>query len=734
MENTFTVRNFRIFDEKGASFKFKPITLLTGQNGSGKSSLTKAIILLADYMQQILLGEDKAGNRIINLLSGELNLGGLNLTLGDYNSVVNSSSFNKIILFEYSCDCSLAPGHHFIGKYYFKPSEEYNGNGRLDKLELFCDNELFLRVNVDPTDLGCAVDFFNIDLLLDSFKVFFVSSNVQYLKDRILKLGYSMPDGTHDDIDNQLTAILGLFNDKIKQLGWEQGFNCDTYSEDNYGFIQKTHFGETAILRSTLFDSFELLEKKNILFYFPVLEKTKGLGKEGTCELLRTVSGKVPMENLRNKKDGYLGHLPYKDYISAKVLAEDFFRSPFDEFIDYYQFLEKKFRQDIFYNRYGKYTLGLSRYNESLLEQIKKDAAVSFDSVATPKSATSLRREKDDAEIDFLKVYGFLSNWEWDARNNKEVSDDTIIERARMVADEYGVDDYSSSHYIYTAYLEFLGYVIQDVMIPRTFDSVNYLGNFHISLRRVFSLELDDLFTGRVAHFLQAKNRLKHIPFKGWKDVLGKDYKAGDFIDHWLQKLKLGHSLHVSVGEDGRSVSLSVLRDETDTVGVPIADQGYGVFQIIAILLSIETGLMDLVSDYFSESFFYKNTPVSTIILEEPEANLHPAYQSIIANILYSAINYFDKLQLHFIVETHSEYLIRASQVIVAQTTETEEDLEKNPFIVYYIDRGGEAYDMEYQVSGRFNKPFGTGFFDEAGKSSLEIIRKERRMADGKDA
>ena len=42
----------------------------------------------------------------------------------------------------------------------------------------------------------------------------------------------------------------------------------------------------------------------------------------------------------------------------------------------------------------------------------------------------------------------------------------------------------------------------------------------------------------------------------------------------------------------------------------------------------------------------------------------------------------------------------------------------------------GKAYDMEYQLSGRFKNPFGTGFFDEAGKSSIEILRKERRMKD----
>ena len=38
MNNTYTIKNFRVFDEKGATLSIKPITILTGCNSSGKSS------------------------------------------------------------------------------------------------------------------------------------------------------------------------------------------------------------------------------------------------------------------------------------------------------------------------------------------------------------------------------------------------------------------------------------------------------------------------------------------------------------------------------------------------------------------------------------------------------------------------------------------------------------------------------------------------------------------------
>ena len=47
MNSKFTVKNFRSFDEEGATFEIAPITLLTGCNSSGKSSLVKSMVLLS---------------------------------------------------------------------------------------------------------------------------------------------------------------------------------------------------------------------------------------------------------------------------------------------------------------------------------------------------------------------------------------------------------------------------------------------------------------------------------------------------------------------------------------------------------------------------------------------------------------------------------------------------------------------------------------------------------------
>ena len=79
-------------------------------------------------------------------------------------------------------------------------------------------------------------------------------------------------------------------------------------------------------------------------------------------------------------------------------------------------------------------------------------------------------------------------------------------------------------------------------------------------------------------------------------------------------------------------------------------------------------------------------------------------------------------------METHSEYLIRRSQVYVAKKNLSEEELEKpNPFKVYFFPENGTPYDMKYTNNGHFEEAFGEGFFDEAGKWTRELTRNKSK-------
>ncbi len=89
--------------------------------------------------------------------------------------------------------------------------------------------------------------------------------------------------------------------------------------------------------------------------------------------------------------------------------------------------------------------------------------------------------------------------------------------------------------------------------------------------------------------------------------------------------------------------------------------------------------------------------------------NLHPRLQSMLSDLFYE-VYILSKGNLTFVVETHSEYLIRRTQVLVAEAHyKVEEELElHNPFKVYYFPENGIRYDMGYRIDGLFNKFFGS--------------------------
>lgn len=168
-------------------------------------------------------------------------------------------------------------------------------------------------------------------------------------------------------------------------------------------------------------------------------------------------------------------------------------------------------------------------------------------------------------------------------------------------------------------------------------------------------------------------------------------YSPGSFTNKWVDKFGIGEG--VSVDKDGNtnSISISVRKSILDTR--PLADEGLGVNCIVMMLLEIENAIMASLLDGQDK----------TIILEEPESHLHPRWQSMVTDVMLDA---YDSYDVQFIVETHSEYMIRRSQVLAR-------GLKPMPFDAFYFQGDAEAYSLQYQEDGHFGKQFGPGFYDE---------------------
>lgn len=202
---------------------------------------------------------------------------------------------------------------------------------------------------------------------------------------------------------------------------------------------------------------------------------------------------------------------------------------------------------------------------------------------------------------------------------------------------------------------------------------------------------------------------------------IGRGQKEYVFVTDWMRKFGVGHDFDV-ISIDGEAYRVKI-KDKDDST-VNLADKGMGSIQLMILLLRLATILREyepqnIVALEESDQLRYP-----TIIIEEPEQDLHPKVQSQLADLfLYLNKEYHCK----FVVETHSEYLIRKTQVLVSK--ENFEDnfsmKENNPFMVYYFNGEDEKkpyYPMEYRTDGNFSNEFGTGFFDAATKLLYDIL------------
>lgn len=187
-------------------------------------------------------------------------------------------------------------------------------------------------------------------------------------------------------------------------------------------------------------------------------------------------------------------------------------------------------------------------------------------------------------------------------------------------------------------------------------------------------------------------------------------------IEDWLDKFGIGKSLKVQPynGDNYRVVIFDDVNPEITSEkrkgypgGIDLTDKGMGSIQLVILLLRLAT----LIRKYNGQQL--------TILLEEPEQNLHPALQSKLADL----VNTINKdFRVRFIIETHSEYLIRKTQVLVAEANKSINHVEIPFKVIYLPDNGGTPYDMQYRPDGKFMNEFGKGFFDEAANLAFKIF------------
>lgn len=188
-----------------------------------------------------------------------------------------------------------------------------------------------------------------------------------------------------------------------------------------------------------------------------------------------------------------------------------------------------------------------------------------------------------------------------------------------------------------------------------------------------------------------------------------------EFINRWLQKFEIADSYEIEM-DKGAGSKIFLIRGEEK---INLVDLGYGVTQFLPILLKI--AYCDYLQGQMYDAERYADRRI--VVLEEPETNLHPKYQSLLADMFCDASQ---TLKLQFIIETHSEYLIRKLQILTAK-----KDIKPEDSVIYYLGNPDpskrtkgedQVRKITIKPNGVLSQPFGTGFYDEADNLALDLM------------
>jgi len=178
------------------------------------------------------------------------------------------------------------------------------------------------------------------------------------------------------------------------------------------------------------------------------------------------------------------------------------------------------------------------------------------------------------------------------------------------------------------------------------------------------------------------------------------------FINKWLKTFNIVDETEEFIINHLSYSACEVIFGNTKLInegkkGRNLIDLGFGITQIFTLIFCLaEKG--------FSRTF----------LIEEPETNLHPNFQSLLADLIVDAQK---ENHNQFIIETHSEYLIRKFQYLVASKSNRANKRLIN--ILYFTNHESQLKIDEIGITddGLLTKDFGPGFIDESTRIIFNI-------------
>lgn len=710
MNIDFIIKNFRVFDNEGTFVSLRPITVLTGCNNSGKSSITKALCLLKDFSQQ--LEADFAEGRILRLERYKM----------DFHKSVNSimGSFDLVLHHDKKANNDVTDSEKPTNSEFITFQILVKSSWLLQDviLELeFCslaDDELN-----DGYLHACSIKTLDDKLIYHAIRNGQASMDFSMVKKSLLHFlcgqhafsswqGAANYENAIDGESSETVAAGKLYDAAVNNIGNELGVNALIrmleWQVSNGPHAWKDQYTSYAksILESPVERSFVLNGPLlGVYCYFPCLELFKDVQK---TDVRKVIHEKI--ESLENP-------------------IEEMDRKIIDSFLSFFE----KSTADTLHEYISQ------KENEKFFvdSKIRRIGGIIF---GVPKNVL-----KTEINTDLYYGSGDLNYETW----SLALTALNLINKLMMGTDQDYVnfDEINMCRHYYKENLidDYLKKVIEDILAHMLPGTLTYSPTTIVESRRLYSVEDNSQFSNTLKEYFNAvrlwdqnKRSQDYWLLYGKKEP----YKPCAFINKWMRLLGIAHHVEIRSQVGGYGVSIHLYDDENDDVGMLLADKGFGVVQLFVILLKIETAVITtklndvLYVNYtsglnkdFAKKYLRPHSKLYpiTVAMEEPECHLHPSLQSKFAEMIADASK---EHGVHFIIESHSEYFIRNLQLMVSQ-----DRIKGDEISLLYVNPVKRPShlpaitDIGINKDGTLKNEFGTGFLDEALRLSKELFKKE---------
>jgi predicted ATPase len=204
------------------------------------------------------------------------------------------------------------------------------------------------------------------------------------------------------------------------------------------------------------------------------------------------------------------------------------------------------------------------------------------------------------------------------------------------------------------------------------------------------------------AHFV-AEYGLEPIAIKALRHQKAVSDSLLENLEKWMAEISPGIRIRAELHPEMNSVSLGYVFENGHEVTAVFKPQnvGFGLTFVLPVLVAI-----------------LKAKPNDLLIIENPEAHLHPAAQSTLGKL--SAIAAENGVQLF--IETHSDHFLNGIRVAVKEKKINNEQVR-----LFFIERGNNltheasVISPEIDENGRIDI-WPSGFFDESDRQLEKLL------------